>query len=265
MAVSIPSVTPDPVPFSQGRMDFAWEPPTAEELCLMQANWNRGKGMIGGNPWKRPNVHGIPAWAHNRQFVRSLMHKTPKAKNKAEFERKLQEMPTCEVEVGVGRGDFLLARAQDLSDRFFLGFEVKTGVAAKFLDRVERNNLSHLWVSDDDARFGFGRLLPGVNLVAVHVLFPDPWWKPKHRHRRLMVPPFIEILAAHLAQGGLLHVRSDVAEYISWTEYLLQRSGHFHVPDPTLLDALHPYQPTHREQWCNRQELPVYTLLCCRR
>ena len=265
MAGKVPGSMPDPTPFSQGRMDFAWEPPTAAEVRLMQENWNRGKGMIGGNPWQRSNVHGVPDWARNRPFVRSLMHSTPQARNRRAFRQQLQACPEREVEVGVGRGDFLLARAQCQSDRFFLGFEVKTGAARKFLHRIEQAMLPHLWITDDDARFGFGHLLEGVKLTAIHVLFPDPWWKPKHRHRRLLVPPFIEMVAAHLRPGGLLHVRSDVAAYISWTEHLLQRSGHFHAPNTALLEALAPYQPTHREQWCHQHGLSVHCLVCTRR
>ncbi len=231
----------------------------------MQVNWDRGKGMIGGDPWQQPHSHEVPDWARNRQFVRSLMPTTPAARNRAVFTQLLQESPEREVEVGVGRGDFLLARAQCQPDRFHLGFEVKTGAARKFLERAEQACLPRLWITDDDARFGWERLLAGVKLTAVHVLFPDPWWKPKHRYRRLLVPPFIEMVAAHLQPGGLLHVRSDVAAYIGWTEHLLQRSGHFHAPQADLLGVLGPYQPTHREQWCHQHGLPVYCLACTRR
>ncbi len=246
-------------------MDFAWTPSTTKEMELTHAGWKRGKGLIGGNPWQRPGAHGVPAWAHNRQFVRSLMPATSQPRNHTAFRQILQTWPEREVEIGVGRGDFLLARARCHPSRFFLGFEVKTSAARKFLHRVEKADLPHLWVTDDDARFGFGHLLAHVQLTAVHVLFPDPWWKPKHQHRRLLVAPFIELLASHLQPGGLLHVRSDVAAYISWTEHLIQRSGHFHAPDTALLDVLEPYQPTHREQWCRQQGLPVFALTCTRR
>lgn len=252
-------------PFSQGRMDFAWTPEDAVATQEIRAAWQQGKGLLGGDPQQRPNCHAVPDWAANRPFIRALMHNQAHACNRAMFEHRLQAGQEIEIEVGVGRGDFLLARADHHSDRFFVGFEVKTGAVIKLLDRIQSAGLTHVWISDDDVRYGLPHLLATAHAAAVHILFPDPWWKPSHRMRRLFIPPFIEILARHMQPGGLLHVRSDVPALMQWVQFILDQSGCFLPPDRKLEADLEPYQPTHREMWCLARRLPIHTLLCQRR
>lgn len=57
-----------------------------------------------------------------------------------------------EIEIGYGRGDFLLDRAQRLPDWLFIGYETKTGTRL-LLARVEHGVLLNVWLSDDDVRF----------------------------------------------------------------------------------------------------------------
>ncbi len=246
-------------PFSQGRMDFAWS----------RNQWNTpqraGQGLLGGNPHKRPDRQQVPDWGRNRPFIRSLMQDGPSAANQASFRAFLTRMPDIEIEIGVGRGDFLLARARQLPAYGFVGFEVKTGTAIKLVRRVVQATLTNLWISDDDARFGLPHLLAQRQAAAVHVLFPDPWWKPSHVHRRLFTPDFVASLGQCIRPGGWLHVRSDVAELVDSARFLLAETSLFLPPDDRLQDHLGPYQPTHREQWCRNQGFPVHTLMCVRK
>ena len=53
-------------------------------------------------------------------------------------------------------------------------------------------------------------------LDEVLVLFPDPWHKKRHHKRRLIQPPFVELIASRLAPGGVLRLATD------WEEYALQ-------------------------------------------
>jgi tRNA (guanine-N7-)-methyltransferase len=54
------------------------------------------------------------------------------------------------------------------------------------------------------------------SLDEVLVLFPDPWHKKRHHKRRLIQPPFVELIASRLRQGGVLRLATD------WEEYALQ-------------------------------------------
>ncbi|MEZ4735249.1 MAG: hypothetical protein R3E79_49775 [Caldilineaceae bacterium] len=81
------------------------------------------------------------------------------------------------------------------------------------LERIARFQIENLWVSDDDCRFNLPRVIPDGRVDMFHILFPDPWWKPQHKVKRLFSPPFVDLLAAKLQPGGLLHFKSDVEEY----------------------------------------------------
>ncbi len=64
-----------------------------------------------------------------------------------------------------------------------------------------------------DAQRLFAELLPDASLAAVHVYFPDPWWKARHKKRRVMNPDFVRQIERTLSPGGTLHFWTDVEEY----------------------------------------------------
>ena len=129
----------------------------------------------------------------------------------------------------------------------------RVALRRRYLARLE---LATVWASDDDCRFNMPRVLPDGRVQIFHVLFPDPWWKPQHQVKRLFSPPFVDLLAAKLAPGGLLYFKSDVAQYGEMVRYLVEQNDAFLPHDPTLHDAIGPYAPTHREHWCSRNKLP---------
>ena len=53
-------------------MDFSWEELTPQERARHYADWHAGKGLIGGDPRRRPNSDILPAWAKDRSIVRAL-------------------------------------------------------------------------------------------------------------------------------------------------------------------------------------------------
>ena len=280
-----------PTTFSQGRMDFAWEELTESDRAQAYADWEAGKGLIGGDPRKRPGAHLLPPWGIDRPFFRALALDDARGGNGAALRRLLATDRPLEIEIGFGRGDFLLDRAQRFPERLFIGYETKVKATRLMLARIERlaamggqvgkeqgkpgeekkdppkspiSNLqspipsSNLWLSDDDARFNLLRVIADGRVDAVHILFPDPWWKNEHKVRRLFSPPFVDLLAAKLRAGGLLHFKSDVHEYGELVRYLVERHAAFTPHTPDLARRIGVVAPTHREQWCLRHNKPVW-------
>jgi tRNA (guanine-N7-)-methyltransferase len=64
-----------------------------------------------------------------------------------------------------------------------------------------------------DANFVFRDVLPDASAVAVHIYFPDPWWKKRHHKRRIMAGPFLAQVERVLEPGGRLCFWTDVEEY----------------------------------------------------
>ena len=244
--------------FSAGRMSFAWEELTEAERAQAYADWETGKGLIGGDPRRRPGSDRLPAWGIDQPFFRDLALDDPDADKCAHLRDQLASSGRLEIEIGFGRGDFLLDRAKRFPDTLFVGYETKTKATRLLLTRIERFELTNLWVSDDDCRFNMPRVLPDQCVDVFHVLFPDPWWKEQHRVKRLFSPPFVDLLAGKLRPGGLLHFKSDVKEYGDLVSYLAARHEAFAANDPALADMFGGGAPTHREHWCKTHGRPVY-------
>jgi tRNA (guanine-N7-)-methyltransferase len=254
-----------PTSFHAGRMDFAWEELDDDARAQAYADWQAGKGLIGGNPHQRPNSHLLPGWGVDRPFFRALALDDARGSNGRRWRATLAAAQAVEVEIGFGRGDFLLDRAQRRPDTLLIGYETKNKAARLCLQRVERYGIGNLWISDDDCRFSLPRVIDDGQLAAVHILFPDPWWKPGHQVKRLFSPPFVDLLAAKLQPGGLLHVKTDVDEYAAFVRYLVEGKGGFGSHDPELAAAIGAHALTHREAWCLRNQRPVDALYFARR
>jgi tRNA (guanine-N7-)-methyltransferase len=127
-----------------------------------------------------------------------------------------------EVEVGSGKGMFLLATSQERSDVNFLGIELAEKYAEFCAARLAKRGITNACVISADAGRVFAELLPDASLAAVHVYFPDPWWKARHKKRRVMNERFLRQIERTLRPGGALHFWSDVEEYFRSTLDMLQ-------------------------------------------
>ena len=244
--------------FSAGKMAFAWEEWTAEERQKAYANWAAGRGLIGGDPRHRPGAYELPPWGLDRPFFRTLALEDSRGANKEELMAALASPAALEIEIGYGRGDFLLDRALQHPTRLLIGYETKTKATRLCLERIERFQLQNLWLSDDDCRFSLPRVIADGQVAMFHILFPDPWWKPQHKVKRLFSPPFVDLLASKLQPGGLLHFKSDVQEYGEMVCALVEAQGTFSAHDATLAERIGAFAPTHREYWCQQHGRPVY-------
>jgi tRNA (guanine-N7-)-methyltransferase len=126
-----------------------------------------------------------------------------------------------EVEVGSGKGLFLQSAAASAPDHNFLGIEIAHKYARYAAARLAKQSLTNAVVIDGDAERVFAEFLPDESLAAVHVYFPDPWWKKRHHKRRVMNERFVRDVARTLAPGTSLHFWSDVRDYFDTTLELI--------------------------------------------
>ena len=118
-----------------------------------------------------------------------------------------------ELEIGFGKGRFLLKSAAERPDVDFVGIEYASKYFRMALDRARRRGLSNVRVVRTDARVFVEETLPNASLDAVHVYFPDPWPKRKQQKRRLLDPLFVAILLRKMKPGAELFVATDHEGY----------------------------------------------------
>lgn len=137
----------------------------------------------------------------------------PSGCTSAFFKSHFGRVAPAEVEVGTGKGLFLAAAATADPDTDFLGIELIAKYARFAAARLARRGLTNAKIVHADALRVFRDLLPESSLRAVHVYFPDPWWKARHKKRRIMNEAFLQQVERTLEPGGRLHFWTDVEEY----------------------------------------------------
>ena len=140
-----------------------------------------------------------------------------------------------ELEVGTGKGTFLLARAAARPELNFLGIEWAKAYCHYAADRFRRAGLTNVRMLRADAGPFFQTSLPGACLWRVHVYFPDPWPKRKHHRRRLIQPAFLDQVRRTLRPGGQFIVVTDHGGYFEHIQRVLaEAAGFVRVGFPTL-------------------------------
>jgi len=118
-----------------------------------------------------------------------------------------------EVDLGCGKGRFLIARAQATPDTNFIGIDRQFSRIQKIDKRVARAGLTNVRLLRMEALHAIQNMLPEASVRAFYIFFPDPWPKRKHHRRRLFSGQFLESLSIILTPGGLVHVMTDHGDY----------------------------------------------------
>jgi tRNA (guanine-N7-)-methyltransferase len=137
------------------------------------------------------------------------------------------------LEIGFGNGEHLADLATAHPERDYLGIEVHRPGVGHLLMLAAARALSNLRVSDHDAVEVLREQIPVASLDEVLVLFPDPWHKKRHHKRRLIQPPFVELVASRLKPGGVFRLATDWEEYALQMREVLGASPSFHNLSPS--------------------------------
>jgi tRNA (guanine-N7-)-methyltransferase len=118
-----------------------------------------------------------------------------------------------EVEIGPGRGWFLVERAAVEAEAGLVGLEIRRKWASIVDERLRKRGLgARARVFAEDARFALPRLGPDGSVRRFFVHFPDPWWKKRHGKRLVVREGLVEEVVRLLEPGGELFVQTDVEE-----------------------------------------------------
>ena len=130
-----------------------------------------------------------------------------------------------EIEIGAGKGRFLLHRAQAHPERNFFGVDYRWRFLKEGVLRAEQRGLSNLIFLKTEAEEIIPHLVPPASIDVFHIYFPDPWHKKKHHKRRLLTPEFFKLLHDSLVPGGLLELATDNFHYMIAFKTALVEAG----------------------------------------
>ncbi|MDD5308010.1 MAG: tRNA (guanosine(46)-N7)-methyltransferase TrmB [Deltaproteobacteria bacterium] len=171
-----------------------------------------------------------------------------------------------ELEIGFGRGHFLIGRAALLPATRFFGLETRRKWVHVVAERAARAGCANMVVRHADARATLARMEPEGGLARIFVNFPDPWWKTRHEKRMVLTPSFLKDAARLLADGGEIFVQTDVdfrAE--AYLGALLSEESLEPLGENGRID-MNPFGARSlRERRCEEVGLPIHRMLFARR
>ncbi len=142
------------------------------------------------------------------------------------------------LEIGFGMGETTAAIALAHPQNDYLAIEVHSPGVGSLLKQIGEMGLTNIRVIQHDAVDVLQRMIADQALDGVHIYFPDPWHKARHKKRRLIQPPLVALLTQKLKPGGYIHVATDWQDYaeqvlaVLSAEPLLQNTADGYAPRP---------------------------------
>lgn len=166
-----------------------------------------------------------------------------------------------EVDIGSANGEFLIARAAQAPGVNVVGLEIREPLVDVVRERIARAGLSNCAVALCHATRDLGAFFAPASVSRFFIHFPDPWFKARHKKRRLISPAFVELLASRLAPGGEVEVMTDDLDYATECFPLLDAGPAFqnvHGVGVTAPPTPEGRALSHREVWHLKRNDPIH-------
>lgn len=156
------------------------------------------------------------------------------------------------LEIGFGRGEFLLDLAARAPEVAHVGVEVSWKRVLKLARRLARTELVNVRLVHGRGEVVVEEAFAPASLEAVWINFSDPWPKKRHHRRRLVQPPLVAAIAERLRPGGLLHVATDDVGYAEHIDAVLSaepRLANDFAPDRWRPEVPGRMQTAYEQAW----------------
>ena len=128
------------------------------------------------------------------------------------------------LEIGCGKGGFMVQLAKKYPDRSFIAMEKMSDVILLAAEKMKRDELQNVKMLNADA----GELLEYFSeqsVSGIYLNFSDPWPRPKHAKRRLTAPKYLEIYKKLLKKGGAIYLKTDNRILFDYSLETLKEAG----------------------------------------
>jgi tRNA (guanine-N7-)-methyltransferase len=186
--------------------------------------------------------------------VENLIYQLPTILEPLDLAALFPQPQPLEVELGCGDASFLVEYARQQPANNFIGVERLLGRLQKLDRKGRRAALNNLRGVRIESAYFLQYLLPRHSAVALHIYFPDPWPKKKHRRHRLINEHFPALARAALAPGGQVLLRTDDADYFGQMNEVFDAAKEFiKIETPSALAEI----TTDFERDFNAQGIPT--------
>ncbi len=191
----------------------------------------------------------------------TLQHPNPPVK--LNFEDIFGRNAQIHIEIGSGKGTFLVNQASSQPQANFIGIEWANRYYRFAVDRIGRWNLTNVRIIRTDAVPYIAQCVPDSSVDCFHIYFPDPWPKKRHNKRRFFNSANIDQLIRCLKPSGTIRVATDHAEYFEQIKSVLASKSDCleqidFLPNPGA--QIGEWVGTNFERKYLKENRPIYTL-----
>ena len=153
------------------------------------------------------------------------------------------------IEIGSGKGRFLLTTAIERPDVNLIGIEKSLHYHRVIRERVRKRNLTNIRLINHDAYLVLKEMIPDASIAEVHIYFPDPWPRKKQQKRRIIRPEVLDEIARVLVPDGWAIYVTDHEEYFEAAAPLIEQrfQAERRIPGPDDPPRTN-YEAKYREQ-----------------
>ncbi|HUT29919.1 MAG TPA: tRNA (guanosine(46)-N7)-methyltransferase TrmB [Sedimentisphaerales bacterium] len=180
-----------------------------------------------------------------------------------DFARVFGRAGPVHIEIGCGKGTFLLNQARAQPEANFLGIEWANRYYRYAVDRMGRWGLTNVRMIRTDAAAFLAEYVSARSVDCFHIYFPDPWPKKRHHKRRFFSAANLDRLLQALRIGGAIRVATDHAEYFETITQLFEANTNRLAPTdflPTAAADVGEWVGTNFERKYLKQNRPIFTI-----
>lgn len=167
----------------------------------------------------------------NRNFTDAFLIAPPENDTPFSWPSLYGSSQPLEIDIGCGRGRFLLGRAKNCPHFNFLGIDLSLLRLRKIDRKATSGNLGNIRLIHGEA-LRILEALPPESVSTFYLYFPDPWPKRRHHTRRLVAPPFVDLIAKALVPKGTIHLCTDHVDYFLAMRHVWQGDRRFSETAP---------------------------------
>ncbi len=156
------------------------------------------------------------------------------------------------VELGYGRGEFLIGLAEAHPEQAYVGVEYSSKRTTKMARRLAKLELRNIALVEARAEDVLRDALTDESVACFWLNFPDPWPKARHHRRRFVQKETVARITRRLVPGGSLRVATDDPDYAEWIDaHLAAAPGlvNVYAPDPWRSEVSDRATTAYEEMW----------------
>ncbi|WP_339044999.1 tRNA (guanosine(46)-N7)-methyltransferase TrmB [Candidatus Zinderia endosymbiont of Aphrophora alni] len=131
------------------------------------------------------------------------------------------------LEIGFGKGEASIKIAKFMPEKNFICVDTYEKGIINLLKLIKKNFLSNIKIINYDAIYVLYNMFKFFSFFGIHIFFPDPWPKKKHKKRRFINKFSIKLIILNLKKKGYLHIVTDCEDYANYMLKILNKNIYF--------------------------------------